>query len=131
MPVLAAGLTEAVTDAVAEDIQVLLHTEDPGAAGTAGRITTLSIPAPVIDGGAWTVTGASAVPDADVSFGTASVAITGASWYSLWKRPVGQTSGDFDRYWAKRELLAPTNIANGAPVSLTASTLQITASSTD
>ena len=124
MAIEAAGLNEAVDDAVEENIELRLHTGDPGSAGTANEIPTSTFTRPTITGGGgWTVAGEVATLAANPSFGNAGAGVNGVSWVSMWK------AGTF---WARRALDSlGMDVALGAPVSLTASTLTITATSTD
>ena len=118
---------------IASDISVRLHTGDPGNAGTANEIPAGSVGTrrPTISGGdtGWDKAGgtdatptATATPKTDPDFGNATQAINGVSWVSYFRGAA---------YVGKRQLAAPQDVANGAPVSLAASTMTWSFASTD
>ena len=126
MPIESFGLREAVAQNTESALTVYLHTGDPGTAGTtnrvaAGTLGSADIPAA---GTGWTyhATLGRATMTTDLSFGNANAAVNGVSWISMF---------DGTDYFARRELAASVNIANGAPVSITASTMVIEYTSTD
>ena len=120
------GLHDAIVDAVGDIITVRLHAGNPGTAGTANRVTDLSTQSVDIAAGAsgWTIhaTEGSAEVTNDLDFGNATSAITGVNWYSMFKGT---------NFFARRLLSASMDIADGAPVTLTGSTIDIEFTSTD
>ena len=123
MAIESAGLNEAVNDAVADTITLRLHTGNPGSSGASNLITTSTLSRPTIAGNSgWSVSGASAMPASDPSFGTAGASISGISWISLFKGSI---------FWARRQLTSSVTVTSGDTVTLDASTLTITATSTD
>ena len=121
-----AGLREMVVALVEDNMTIYLHTGDPGSAGTSNRVPSSALRPQTITGGSgWTVHGTRGRANvaANISFGNAGAAVTNVSWYSLFK---GST------FIARRQLAGSgTNIANGAPVSLTGSTIVIEVTSSD
>ena len=124
MPLENAALNEAIDNALADDITVYLNIGNPGVTGTSGRVTNLTTASVVLATADWTInatTGHAEVSD-DLDFGNASAAINGVNWYSMFK---GAT------FWARRALAASMDIANGAPVTLTGSTVEVEFTSVD
>ena len=147
MPIVASRLQAHVEDDVSVEVEVRLHTGDPGSSGTANEValSSLTIPVwPVIAAGHTTSGGwvgaavtngygvtkrdAASGPDSmdDLSFGNASSAISGVSWVSYWRGASGSRV-----YFAKRQLASGADIADGAPISLTRTTIRIEYTSTD
>lgn len=125
MPIENFGLREMVQAAISDAITVYLHTANPGTNGMTARVTALTTAAPTITATTgWTLHGTQGRAEvaSDVSFGNATQAIPGVSWYSLFK------GGSF---YARRALASSMNIANGAPVTLTGSTIVIEVTSSD
>ena len=111
---------------VADGYTFYLHDGDPGANGTANRIPGAVVGGAAVAAGAaqWDVTtDGEATLAADLSFGNAGQAQTGVTWYSVFT-----DAGDF---FARRELAATMNIANGAPVILSSSSIVWRYTSTD
>lgn len=125
MPFTDATLAQAVTAMIDAALTVHLHTGDPGSAGTDDRVATSVVGSASISGtSAWTTSdnGRTATLDDDLDFGTAAAAATGVSWISIFE---GTT------LWATRELAAAMDIAVGAEVAITGSTVSLTLTSTD
>ena len=124
MPLENPALNEAIDNAVADDITLYLNIGDPGVNGTAGRVTQLTTPSVVLSTADWAVHAVNgrANVNANPSFGNATAAVNGVSWYSMFKGSV---------FWARRELAAAMNIANGAPVTLTGTTVVVEFTSVD
>lgn len=120
------GLREAVLAATDDVITVRLHTGNPGAAGTTNRVPTGTLGSVDVAAGStgWTIHASQGRAEvaADLDFGNAAAAATGVSWISMFKGA---------NFYARRELAAPMDIANGAPVTLTGSTVVIEFTSTD
>ena len=124
MPLENPALNEAIDNALADDITVYLNKGNPGSNGTAGRVTALTTASVTLATANWTINATSghAEVTADIDFGNATAAINGVNWYSLFKGNV---------FWARRALAASKDIANGAPVTLTGSTVEIEFTSVD
>ena len=126
MPIENFGLREAVVDATEEVITVYLHIGNPGGAGTSNRVPSAVFGGADIDAGAagWTIHGSEGRAEVsdDINFGNAGQAVNLVSWYSLFKGA---------NFYARRELAAEVNIANGANMILTGSTVTIEFTSVD
>lgn len=124
MPIAPAVLRAHVIDDTDDEITVYLHTGDPGANGTANRVPAASLGSATIANDGWTVHASN--PQAqvtnDIDFGTANAAINGVSHYSLFKGSA---------LYATRALAATVNIANGAEVVMTGSTIMVEYASSD
>ena len=119
------GLREMIVEAVGDDMTLYLHTGDPGTAGTANRLPTATLAGQTITATTdWTIhasQGRAEIAD-DVDFGNAGAAATGVNWYTLFKGA---------NYYADRGLTAAMDVANGAPVTLTGSSVVVEITSTD
>lgn len=120
------GLRRAILDATSDVTTVYLCTGNPGVNGTSNRVSTgtlagVDIPA---DAAGWTIHATQGRAEAadDLDYGNAGAAVNGVSWLALFK---GNT------FYARRELSASEDIANGAPVVLTGSTVVIEFTSSD
>lgn len=124
MPIATAVLRAHVIEDTNDEITVYLHTGDPGAAGTANRVPAASLGSATIADDGWTVHASNPRAEVtdDIDFGTASAAINGVSHYSLFKGAA---------LYATRALPAAVNIANGAEVVMTGSTVVVSYSSAD
>ena len=119
------GLREAALGAVGDDITVYLHTGNPGSNGTSNRVASSSIGSATITAtSGWTIhaTQGHAELSGDLDFGNANAAVAGISWTSMFKG---------SNFFARRELAAPMDAANGAPVTITGSSVVIEFTSTD
>ena len=122
MPFTAPALATALA-ALIPTLTVHLHTGDPGAAGTTNRVPSTSIGSATIPSpSGFNLQGNTATAADDLDFGTASAAVSGVSWMSVFNG---------NSYWARRELAAPMDVANGAAVVVTASTFVFAITSTD
>lgn len=126
MPIENYGLREAVIDATEESITIYLHTGNPGSNGTANRVSSSALPSRTIAAGAtgWDIhaTQGHAEVAADVDFGAAGAAVNGINWYSMFKG---------SNFYARRQLAASYNVANGANFTLTGSEIDIEFLSSD
>ena len=125
MPIEVYGLREAIDGLIEDVITVYLHTGDPGSAGTSNRVASGSIGSTTIAAtSGWTkhATLGRATAASDLEFGSASAAVTGVSWISMFKGT---------NFFARRALSASKDVANGADVSIDAADVVINVTSTD
>ena len=121
------GLTQMMNEIVDGTLTFRLHTDDPGANGTANLIAASVLDRPAVTGTAsWSNTvianGRRFQLLSDLDFGNASQAINGVDWISIFEGT---------NFVARRELSASVDIANGAAVSVTAATVRFEITSTD
>ena len=128
MPYSGRGLRNAVIGVITvANMEVRLHSADPGAAGTSNRITGGGLGSPTIarfqndaTPGGWTVpanthaSAGQASNTAAVSFGTINTGLGSASHYSLWQGA---------NFILSEALAAPMTLADGSAVSITAGSI--------
>ena len=125
MPIATSVLRAHVIDDTNDQITVYLNTGNPGSAGTANRVPSGSLGSATIPANGWTVhaTNATASVSSDINFGTASAAVNGVAYYSMFKGSA---------LYATRAIVGGSvNFASGTEVVLTGSTVTVEYTSTD